>query len=63
MSLSVEEGARKLYALFYGEEVKPKPKRGRPRKAPAPIREHQFIGMASLDEIKERVRLRKDSDA
>lgn len=58
MSLSAEEGAKKLYALLYGA----KKKGGRPPgsvKPRGPVRKHKLIGCASIEEIRERVALRK----
>ncbi len=58
MSLSAEEGAKKLYALLYGKTKKV----GRPPgsvKSKGPVRDHKLIGCASIEEIRARVALRK----
>ena len=55
MSLSTSEGAQKLYDLLF-----PEPK---PAPATGPVRKHQIIGMASVEELRERARLASERRA
>lgn len=55
MSLSIEEGALRIYRLLYGDSPVERRRQAKPS-----ARVHKLIGVASIEEIRERVRLRKE---